>query len=227
MLTFGNALKLRRGGTWISGGGGEAPSRSLDFNGTDAYTLAPDHAALDITTNLTLEADCKPDAVNGTRTLINRFQGGADGYILRIDSGKAAFYVRISNSFFGVTGATTIPTGAWVHLAGVYDGANLKVYVNGVLDGTAARTGSIGTGSAPLRVGGSSAGEHFDGKIVNARVWSADRSASLGVAIDGSESGLVAAYGVDSISSDLRWEDLSANNLDARFFGAVASEDVP
>lgn len=202
-------------------------SRSLDFDGVDDIATITNKAAFDITTNLTLEADCKPDAVNGNRTLINRFQGGAAGYILRIENGKAAFYVRISNIFQGVLGETTIPTGAWVHLAGVYDGANLNVFVNGVLDGTTAQAGSIGTGSAPLRFGASSAGERFDGKITNARVWSVDRTGNLGAAVGGDEAGLVVSLGVANLGNGALWWDGSPNMYDATITGATWSADVP
>ena len=53
-----------------------------------------------------------------------------------------------------------------------YDGAALRLYVNGVLTATQARTGAIETNTSPVRIGGNSPyGEFFQGLIDEVRVY--------------------------------------------------------
>jgi hypothetical protein len=44
--------------------------------------------------------------------------------------------------------------GKWYHLAGVYDGATVKLYVNGNLDKTEAYSGPLRSDKAPVHLGG-------------------------------------------------------------------------
>ncbi|MCY2926988.1 MAG: LamG domain-containing protein, partial [Planctomycetota bacterium] len=55
-----------------------------------------------------------------------------------------------------VSGVTPMAAGRWVHLAGVYDGATLKIYVNGRLEGTEKYSGPIRSDKAPVNLGGGS-----------------------------------------------------------------------
>ncbi len=55
-----------------------------------------------------------------------------------------------------VSGTTKLVSGQWVHLAGVYDGATVKLYVNGRLEGTEKYSGQIRSDKAPVHLGGGS-----------------------------------------------------------------------
>ena len=53
-----------------------------------------------------------------------------------------------------------------------YDGATLRLYVNGVQVSSVARTGSIATSANPLQIGGDSIyGQYFQGLIDEVRVY--------------------------------------------------------
>jgi hypothetical protein len=57
-------------------------------------------------------------------------------------------------------------------LAATYDGATLRLYVNGTLASSLARSGSINTSNSPLRLGGNSIwGEWFNGLIDEVRIY--------------------------------------------------------
>lgn len=66
---------------------------------------------------------------------------------------------------------TTVNTGAWFHGAATYDGSSVKIYVNGNLESTNARTGSITSGAK--NIGSSSGGgsEYFDGTIGSVKIY--------------------------------------------------------
>ncbi|MCY2929358.1 MAG: LamG domain-containing protein, partial [Planctomycetota bacterium] len=53
-----------------------------------------------------------------------------------------------------VLGETKMVPGQWVHLAGVYDGATVKLYVNGHLEREEKYCGQIRSDRAPVHLGG-------------------------------------------------------------------------
>jgi len=50
--------------------------------------------------------------------------------------------------------AAKMELGAWYHLAGVYDGATVKLFVNGNLEKTEAYSGPLRSDKAPVHLGG-------------------------------------------------------------------------
>ena len=71
---------------------------------------------------------------------------------------------------------STLPsTGAWHLLVGTYDGANLRLYVDGTQVASAAATGSMPVTTDQLVIGSktptSTAGDHFNGKIDDVRIY--------------------------------------------------------
>lgn len=66
--------------------------------------------------------------------------------MLLTTTGKiAAQVVNSSGTLVTATGATSISANTWYHVALVYTGTNILVYLNGVQDASAAQTGSIAT----------------------------------------------------------------------------------
>lgn len=61
----------------------------------------------------------------------------SNGYMLFSNSGVARAYINGTN----VSGATTLPTNALIHLVETYDGTNVKLYLDGREDATGAASG--------------------------------------------------------------------------------------
>jgi hypothetical protein len=88
-----------------------------------------------------------------------------------------------------LTSATTAPRFTWKHLAGVYDGATARLYVDGVQVGSQTFSGPFAPDSTPLILGGNGNGvalgvtEEFPGRIdelmLYKRALSADEIGSL------------------------------------------------
>ena len=101
---------------------------------------------------------------------------GCGGYALQItNTGKLRFLTyQGGTTYVAVVGATTLTTGVWHHVAGVFDGTStLRVYLDGVQDGTASSAGSAPTsGTGNLLIGrlSSSAQYYFSGLIDEVRV---------------------------------------------------------
>ena len=62
-------------------------------------------------------------------------------------------------------GRTALTANTWAHLAATYDGATMRLYVNGVQVASRAQTGAIATSTNPLQIGGDSIyGQYFAGR---------------------------------------------------------------
>jgi hypothetical protein len=149
------------------------------------------------TNKATVEAWVYRTATGSLHTIIGNYEGSYP-FLLRIDGDRITLFVNSSSM---ATGATTLAINTWYHLAGTYDGTNLKVYVNGVLDGTTACSGNFISTTSELKIGGglSNNTEYFPGSISDVRLWSVARtaaeiSAGYNLALSGNESGLVALY---------------------------------
>ncbi|MFP8894997.1 endo-beta-N-acetylglucosaminidase H [Chryseobacterium sp. EZn1] len=84
---------------------------------------------------------------------------------------KLQFVVSINNVQQKLASATALNANTWYHVAATYDGANMKIYINGVLDATKAQTGSVNSTGA-FNVGYLyNTSRNFNGKIDEVRVW--------------------------------------------------------
>ncbi len=75
------------------------------------------------------------------------------------------FGVQTSNGFKAASVQTTPTAGSWEFIVGTYDGSNVKIYRNGVLEETNAHTGTIVSVAEDLRLGWGYDSEYFDGII--------------------------------------------------------------
>ncbi len=134
---------------------------------------------------ITVEAWVKLTANNVSQVFVARYgaappAGTTDGgYELRLTNNGKVRFSTIGNNATSikemVNGATTLSTGVWYHVVGEYGsfaGANqLRVYVNGILDGSKSISYPPQTGTAGLRIASSSSGtERFTGLIDEVRV---------------------------------------------------------
>lgn len=131
---------------------------AVQFDGVDDFIAVADHADLDITTGLTLEAWIYPDAYDvAFPRILAKGSSSGSGYQLLIDR-DAVGGARLSWQLQGLTTATAnssavLSTGTAYHIVVTYDGSNVRIYINGVLDTTTPATGSITTNGTALFIG--------------------------------------------------------------------------
>ena len=95
-------------------------------------------------TNLTIECWVKTDlAGQDNKWLVNRVFGGGEstGYRLGLLEGKPCFEVPVTAWSHYAKADAPLPTGRWVHLAGTFDGKEMKIYVDGEVRGRLDRPG--------------------------------------------------------------------------------------
>ncbi len=132
---------------------------SLSLNGTTAYAQVANSQSLNITGPITVEAWVKT-GINGTfiNRIVSRYNETSGGYALDLYQNRPRFFlIQNPNSVDYVTGASTLSPNTWYHLAGVADGAQIRIYVNGSLDGTKASTWLPYSGTEALSIGASPA----------------------------------------------------------------------
>ena len=160
----------------ISGASWTAQGRyggALSFNGSSNLVTVGASPLLNLASGMTLEAWINPTAASGTRDVLIKEGTNLDLYNLYARNWRGR---PESNVYAGganrVAEGATLPTNTWSHLAGTYDGTTLRLYVNGVQVASAAYSGTIGTSSGPLRIGGNSLwGEYFQGAIDEVRIY--------------------------------------------------------
>jgi len=74
----------------------------------------------------------------------------------------------------GLYGNSSVNDGKWHHVAGVYDGQKMYLYVDGVLDSSQPASGPIGTNDEPVYIGENSemTGRQWNGMIDDVRIYS-------------------------------------------------------
>jgi hypothetical protein len=73
-----------------------------------------------------------------------------------------------------VRGTATLPVGSWSHLAATYDGATMRLFVNGTQVASRALAGAMTASTGAFRIGGNSIfspAERFKGLIDDVRVY--------------------------------------------------------
>lgn len=132
------------------------PDTAATFDGTTSYGTRAYDAAMGVST-FSAEAIITPSSVTGTRTMASRhisLPGGSGQLVLRLDGNLIRFYIKDgTSSFFFATSSVNAAIGLTQHVVGTYDGATIRVYVNGVQTGSTAHVGVNNSGTAPFDVG--------------------------------------------------------------------------
>jgi chitodextrinase len=100
---------------------------------------------------------------------------GDDNYYLMAMSNNSSHPVAgaiLGGVYAEAIGPNALTANTWAHLATTYDGATVRLYVNGVQVASQAKTGTIATSTNPLQIGGDSIyGQYFAGRIDEVRVY--------------------------------------------------------
>jgi hypothetical protein len=131
-----------------------------------------------------------PAGAVGAGTLVARRWATVNGFLYRLDitGGRLQMSINAGNTYQGrVTSGVDLPQQRWVHLAGTFDGATARIYVDGRESGSAAYGMGIPDEQTPLLVGGSASAKgvstllagQLDEVILYDRALTAEEIASL------------------------------------------------
>ena len=155
------------GATWTTSG---KYGNALSFNRTNALVTINNAATLQLTSAMTLEGRAYPTTVySAWQDVIYK---GNDNYYLEATSDNSSLPALGIYGFTTLYGVGVLPINTWPHLAATYDGATMRLYVNGVQVSSRAQTGAIVTSTNPLQIGGDSIyGQYFAGRIDEVRIY--------------------------------------------------------
>ncbi|MFD2824833.1 LamG domain-containing protein, partial [Lacinutrix iliipiscaria] len=155
--------------------------RSVYFDGAADYIDMED--ALDLNpTAFTISAWIKRDpADSGTVSILSKRDAAfTEGYDLRIRNNNTIEYYLRNGTDQSLTSNTSIPVGEWHHVAVIYDGTTVSIYIDGVLDNSANRTAPTNTIESFFigAAGKNAPRQHFQGNIDEVRIWNTNLSES-------------------------------------------------
>ena len=130
---------------------------ALRFDGVNDYVNVADANNLDLTPSFTVSVWMNPSRLlgpgSGRKDVLKKYLA----YWLLINypanDGRISFVLNDGQPFVKSTTATW-ETNQWYHIAATYDGATLKLYVNGALEGSTATTALPNKNTFPLQFGG-------------------------------------------------------------------------
>ena len=125
--------------------------QAFSFDG-NSYVSIPDSPLLDSLTNsITIELWLKTDQMTSDWTGI--VAKGNSAWALQATPGANTVDFNVSLGAGDLSGSRSINDDQWHHVAGVYDGTNMFLYVDGTLDVSMPATGLIPQNSDPLAIG--------------------------------------------------------------------------
>jgi hypothetical protein len=158
------------GATWTASG---KYGRGLSFDGVNDRVNVANAPSLNPTGAITLMAWVYPTITTGVRDIVIKEGNGVDIYNLyqRNGNGRAEMNVLVGGVNRTAEGAS-LARNTWTHLAGTYDGATVRLFVNGTQVASTAASGPLSTSTGALRIGGNSLwGEYFRGRLDEVRVY--------------------------------------------------------
>ncbi len=200
---------------WVKGKYGSA----VYLDGSDDYVEIPDNPELQLREEFTLEAWVRPDRKEDNEVVISKEASGSYSYQLfaggEEDGVPEGFLGYEPEGSEEVQAKASLQPKTWNHLALTYDGANLRLYVNGELvDTELSSPGQASVG--PLILGGNDGEEFFKGRIDEVRVYeraldAGEVAADKGASIETPQTGPVAAYSFDKSEGEVA-EDLAGEH---------------
>jgi len=194
----------------------------LQLDGAGDYVALGNPSELNITGEITLSAWIKPQATNGLRNIVahgHAFSPNGEVF-LRIANGNYQVGSWNGSNHFSSTPIPAEDVGVWVHLTGVYDGTDWRLYRNGVEVASAQDSVGAVTVNGDWAVGARGTGTQrfFQGQIDDVRIYPRGLSPEEADALAGGNQNL------SPVLADASFE-ISADALAGAYVGTISATD--
>jgi hypothetical protein len=215
-----------------------AYSKAVNLGGSIYFSVPTFATSSDVGAMLALTMECK--------LYVNNFQDGSpfissvmgieENFLLRfgdVSCDKNQLQMaggKVGGKKYPMTTETHFSTGQWYHVAVVYNGSNLTLYINGKQETYATTSGGTinfnDTYMDGFHIGRSERGRYLDGYISEARVWNKALTPNQLQAnvcyVDPTSSGLIAYWRFNGTDQDgTTIKDLTGHGHDAVASGTI------
>lgn len=175
-LNHGTLTNMADPPTSISGWGGGVSQRELAFDQVNDYVLVPHGAHLAILTDITVSWWVKMRSNPTGYPAIQKGGNYPNPYGLSSQSDRKWNFTRGNGaSQTYVLGNTPAAIGVWTLVIGTWSNSLYSVYINGVLDNTAAGAGTVTDSGNGLGIGThfpfGAGNQYMVGEAAHARIW--------------------------------------------------------
>lgn len=116
---------------WVGPQGRIGGWGALDFDGSNDRVDVGNPGSLNITGTYTLSAMIRPDTVTSDRGIVGKHDASIQGYFLQQVNADLRAFNNSSGAGAFVVASSVLAIGNWYHVASTWDGADLKIYVDG------------------------------------------------------------------------------------------------
>jgi Concanavalin A-like lectin/glucanases superfamily len=210
--------------------------RALSFHGIEGECASvPNSESLQLKEEFTIEAWVKSDSLVGEPIVYKETEGYYSywfGIALGEEGHPEATIAGSKGGEWDVEAPDPIEPGVWTHLAVTYDGARLRLFVNGEKVASSAAPGATLESEGPLWIGCAPPNhETFEGRIDELHIYDrvlgqTDIAADMEAPIETPRSGPVADYSFDEVETEGETEtveDLSGHEHTATIEGPTSA----
>jgi hypothetical protein len=155
---------------------------ALRLDGAGGFVRVPDAPGLAPSAAMTVAALVRPGAPGGAQAIVSKWNDGAGqwSYILKEQGStwRIELSRRTHHDLADLSSTSTVPFGAWVHVAATFDGLTARLYVDGREEAQAFAFGAIAPSAEDLLIGAvnldaatGTASEFFRGDIDEVRLY--------------------------------------------------------
>jgi hypothetical protein len=143
---------------------------ALEFDGGGDYVRIENELSFDITNHITVSAWVNISSVPVIWTAI--VTKGDSAWRLSTEEANQRFHFAVTGETW-VNGRRRVEVNEWHHVLGVYDGKQIRMYVDGKLDASRPWKGQIGGNDYPVYIGENAerTGRCWDGLIDDVRIY--------------------------------------------------------
>lgn len=184
-----------------------AQNFGLDLDGANDKIGVQDATELNPTGPFTMEvwinADSWESAIHAGAVIDKQATSPDRGYNITVgEAGRAQFTVSIDGVWKSAATNAIMGLNTWYHIAGVYDGSSVSIYINGILQASSAVSGSADHSTGTDLYFGENptwSGRYFDGTLDEVRIWDYAKTAAdilnqYTIELTGSETDLLAYW---------------------------------
>jgi hypothetical protein len=136
----------------------------VEFRTAKDVVQVPDEPQFTVANNIGVAAWVHPNTVTGNQPIIVKRLNNDTAFSLGIHNGDIEMSVVLASGTTVISRAPISP-GVWTHVAGMYDGTFVFLFINGQQFGQVFGGGGLHNVFAPLRIGATSQTQVFDGII--------------------------------------------------------------